>query len=688
MNINIKSKFGLRGINYRRLFVFLTLVLLVSSLLVGAFVSKVEGQAVVTVGAEAELKAAISNAANNVPVIVAFDKPIALTGALIIPANKDITLKSEGNAEFELFGASNVNTITVENRGTLTLAGIVVTHVSGASGAGVYVNSGGRLTLSGGKISGNTVAYNGGGVINSGNFTMTGGTVFNNNEYGVYTTGSGSNFTMTGGEITNNRYGVYLATANSFFNMTNGKISGNTGGGYTGSGTFTMTGGEISNNVRGVSNSGTFLMSGGKISDNTISNHGGGVYNSGTFTMTGGEITNNIVTGNYNGGGVYNSGTFTMLGGEISKNTATNGGGVYVNSGNVYLNGGKISGNTATRNGGGIWVTDTTTNLNRLFVHSGVVFSDNRALAAYNRDSSHDSTYSAYIENNVVWTSPFTQGYNNFDISYVYGTSITTFTVTVQDSFAEASGAGGYSVGATVTLNAGTRAGYTFYRWTVNSGGVTLSSTTGTTVTFTMPTNNVFITASWNALPSPTASGNSGGGSGSGDSSGSGSGGSGGQSNSGGNTQPTPTPIPTPVPSNNRQPDNSGDVLVPYNTDDSGQRAENNDSPKVSTAEIIGTVLVMVGFISLILVIIAKMSAYATAKINRNPIYIKEHPHDDIFFRLRAMFTLGYYAIYIEGTAVAKINVMLKRKLGNDDNKLSFQTTAFAALYTRPPRYL
>jgi hypothetical protein len=45
------------------------------------------------------------------------------------------------------------------------------------------------------------------------------------------------------------------------------------------------------------------------------------------------------------------------------------------------------------------------------------------------------------------------------------------------------------------------------------------------------------------------------------------------------------------------------------------------------------------------------------------------------------MFTLGYYAIYVEGTAVAKINVMLKRKL-DDVEKLSFRTTAFAALYT------
>ncbi|MCL2173100.1 MAG: InlB B-repeat-containing protein [Candidatus Bathyarchaeota archaeon] len=74
------------------------------------------------------------------------------------------------------------------------------------------------------------------------------------------------------------------------------------------------------------------------------------------------------------------------------------------------------------------------------------------------------------------------------------------FTVTANGSFAEVSGAGEYSAGATVTLNAGIRTGYAFSRWTVNSGSVSLSSTTGTTTTFTMPSNNVVITASWTAV--------------------------------------------------------------------------------------------------------------------------------------------------------------------------------------------
>jgi uncharacterized repeat protein (TIGR02543 family) len=144
-------------------------------------------------------------------------------------------------------------------------------------------------------------------------------------------------------------------------------------------------------------------------------------------------------------------------------------------------------------------------NLGRLFVSNGVVFSNNSALASYNRDPAHDAIYKAYIADSVVWSEPFTQGYNNYDISYVYGTSITSFSVIVNDGYGAPTGAGSYPAGATVTLNAGMRAGYTFSRWIVNEGSlvpssVVLSNVYSSTATFTMPTNNVVITASWTVI--------------------------------------------------------------------------------------------------------------------------------------------------------------------------------------------
>ena len=494
MSRPLKPKFGLDGV-YRKnsLIVSLLCLLLFLSLFTGVFAGHVKGQSTIHVDTEQKLRDAIRDAAVGVSVDITLDKDIGLTVSMLsIPANKDITLRSNGNAQFELIGVTNLNTITIEARGVLTLAGITVTHVNGAGGVGVVINSGGKLTMSSGKISGNVAR----GVTNSGNFTMSGGIISNSGEYGVYTTGAGSNFTMTGGEISNNRYGAY---SSNIFNMTNGKISGNTGNGvYVAAGTFAMSGGEVSNNVRGVDNRGTFIMSGGKISGNTVVGNGAGVYNTNIFTMTGGEISGNTLTNSYDGGGVWNSGTFTMYGGEIANNAARNGGGVYRSSGYVNLYGGRVSGNTASNDGGGVWVVIT--NLDAVSVRNGVVFSGNRAYAAYNRDPIHNSVYNAYIGNNVVWTSPLTQGYNNFDISYVYGTSITTFHVTVHGSYATPSGAGNQPVRSTVTLNAGTRNGYTFSRWTVNEGGMALSNLVIATPTFTMPANNVVVTASWNTV--------------------------------------------------------------------------------------------------------------------------------------------------------------------------------------------
>ncbi len=74
----------------------------------------------------------------------------------------------------------------------------------------------------------------------------------------------------------------------------------------------------------------------------------------------------------------------------------------------------------------------------------------------------------------------------------------TTRTVTVKGGYAgSSSGAGTYAQGATVTIKAGKRSGYTFTGWTVNAGGVTLAKRTNATTTFTMKTSAVTVTANW-----------------------------------------------------------------------------------------------------------------------------------------------------------------------------------------------
>ena len=73
---------------------------------------------------------------------------------------------------------------------------------------------------------------------------------------------------------------------------------------------------------------------------------------------------------------------------------------------------------------------------------------------------------------------------------------ITLYTVTVNGSYAQTTGAGGYAKDATVTIDAGTRSGYTFDGWT-SADGVTFADKNRTQTTFTMPDKAVTVTANW-----------------------------------------------------------------------------------------------------------------------------------------------------------------------------------------------
>jgi uncharacterized repeat protein (TIGR02543 family) len=87
----------------------------------------------------------------------------------------------------------------------------------------------------------------------------------------------------------------------------------------------------------------------------------------------------------------------------------------------------------------------------------------------------------------------------------------TAYQVAVNDSYANTSGAGSYSSGDVVTVNAGSRSSYTFSGWT-STEGIIFASVNSATTTFTMPAGNVTVTASWSYNGS--SGGSSGGGSG------------------------------------------------------------------------------------------------------------------------------------------------------------------------------
>lgn len=250
-----------------------------------------------------------------------------------------------------------------------------------------------------------TVSIPGGKVIIlDGSYSLTGaaGSATIRVENGGQLTIDGITVTHIAGEIGR---GIDVAI-NGTLIMSSGAISGNTASGSSTSG----YGGGVYANSNSV-----FTMTGGTISDNKASNEGGGIYIVGaTFNMSGTALITNNTSSGYGGGVYQSSGTSVMSGGTISNNTAAiHGGGVDVVNGTFTMSGGTNSGNNSPI-GGGVYLH----NYANLFVGSSAVFANNKANGASpNYDMSLDTTYQANIDC-TNWTSPFTQGYNNYDISH------------------------------------------------------------------------------------------------------------------------------------------------------------------------------------------------------------------------------------------------------------------------------
>lgn len=105
-------------------------------------------------------------------------------------------------------------------------------------------------------------------------------------------------------------------------------------------------------------------------------------------------------------------------------------------------------------------------------------------------------------------TSSSTSSSSTASTSTTSSTTAGMYTVTVIGG----SGSGSYAAGTTVQITANTpAAGSVFSKWVTDSQGVSLASVSTTPTTFTMPSNNVTITAEYTAGTTPAApSGNSG----------------------------------------------------------------------------------------------------------------------------------------------------------------------------------
>ncbi|MFQ7583824.1 MAG: hypothetical protein ACLRMW_06560, partial [[Clostridium] symbiosum] len=347
-----------------------------------------------------DLQAAINAAGDGEPTVIELNSDIILNGYDIkIPQDKIIKLTSAGAEITHSIDANRLfRVLSVSSQAALYLENIIITGGVGTdSGAGVSVFGGALVMNNNAAITGNQASGAGAGVLirNGGTFCMNGGEITNNTagtEGGGVNNGTGGIFLMAGGIISGNSCPL---------------IGASRGGGVFNSGIFTMEGGEIFGNYAIIS--------------------GGGVFNAAYFTMEGGKLCGNSSGGN--GGGIYNAGSERSLfiaGGEISGNFAAgSGGGIYMHpvegTAPLITVTGKslIADNMAGHDGGGIWITFGQPC--RLEIGPDTVFSGNKASRAFNRSPADVGACSDHIAA-VRWTSPFPQGYNNYDISYTNGT--------------------------------------------------------------------------------------------------------------------------------------------------------------------------------------------------------------------------------------------------------------------------
>ena len=229
----------------------------------------------------------------------------------------------EGKVNLCLNGQTINGKITVGSGATLTLTDC---SDSGRVQGEVLVN-GGKLELYSGTITGGVqVGKKGADYQTGSSFTMYGGAITGNEDYGgVFLVGTTNHidppsFTMHGGTISDNTAGasdgggggVYVGEKCSF-TMDGGTITGNTATAGNGGGIYIhFNAGNVS-----ISNA---TITGNKASatGNTSYGHGGGIYSQRGVTVKNVTITGNNST--YEGGGIYGKGAIALTDATVTDN--------------------------------------------------------------------------------------------------------------------------------------------------------------------------------------------------------------------------------------------------------------------------------------------------------------------------------------------------------------------------------
>ncbi|MGN0613294.1 MAG: hypothetical protein ACI4JB_05275, partial [Porcipelethomonas sp.] len=236
---------------------------------------------------------------------------------------RDGRVLSSGDTQVDYSGGG------IYNAGTLAARNMQVESNMARNGAGIYNAASGTMKITDSRISGNTASLAGGGIYNMGSLVLDEGAYVSDNE-------------------------AKRATES----VTNGA-----GGGIYNGGSLTIC--EKST-----------------ITDNNAGKYGGGIYTVSDVVMDGGNIDGNIVR---------TEATVNIP--RTPERRANCGGGIYIESGCFTMNDGTISGNavksTYTSNnvsgclgcGGGVFVNNSSSGVDAVFVMNGGSVDNNRASA-------------------------------------------------------------------------------------------------------------------------------------------------------------------------------------------------------------------------------------------------------------------------------------------------------------------
>ena len=224
---------------------------------------------------------------------------------IMLKADRAVTLtcSSKGNNYKHLQVQEHASLIL---KGPITLQG---TDYGSDTQYALYVENGGKAEIKDGVTITGFKNGNIGPVVSDGKLTMSGGEISGNkakNGGGVYIHASWRSFKMTGGTIKGN-----LATEHGGGVYVDGSYND----GYPIRGQFWLEGGTIEGNTAdkggGVYSQGEFTMSGGTITKNTATNNGRAIMLNYYFHWDGGEIKGNLGNGSVVGdsGGNFSNNT-------------------------------------------------------------------------------------------------------------------------------------------------------------------------------------------------------------------------------------------------------------------------------------------------------------------------------------------------------------------------------------------